>query len=98
MGYAVKSDVRIELFEESEVINKELLSKITKLLKENKEVSEDLYIAADTISFELWGNKNIDYSLCDSIKSMLIKNKIKFEIISCEWVESSDGYYYNTED
>lgn len=51
------------------------------------------------ITFEMGGNKGIDYSELDKIKEYCKKNKIKVNISVSEYIEASDGgYWFNSEE
>lgn len=51
------------------------------------------------ISFRLEGSNFIDYDVLDLIKELLLKNKIKCNIIANEFIEEcAGGYYYSSED
>lgn len=51
------------------------------------------------IEFELTGKGNIDYSVMDKIKKILLKRDIAFAMSSSEFVEAvGEGYYFNSED
>ena len=51
------------------------------------------------IEFELTGKGNIDYSVVDRIKEILLERNVAFAVSSCEFVEAvGEGYYFNSED
>jgi len=50
-------------------------------------------------TFEMSGNKGIDYEDMDKIQDFLHSLRVKYEIVVNEFVESGDyGFYVNSED
>jgi len=75
------------------------IQRIAKEMEKNEafyNISYDLEGAE--ISFEMGGNKIIDYAELDKIKKELIEKKFKVEIAVSEYVEGETGYYYSSED
>lgn len=48
-------------------------------------------------SFTMLGNKTIDYTLLDKIKTYLTKLNILFHIQVSEYIETGDSYFYEKE-
>ena len=59
---------------------------------------EEVEGTSGAITFRMWGNKGIDYGRLDAIKEYCKNKKIGIEINVNEYVESQDGYYYNSEE
>jgi len=51
-----------------------------------------------TISFELSGNKAVDYTVLDKIKELLSKEKLSFSIRANEYCETDGGYFFDSEE
>jgi len=94
MGYAVIAFCDIEAVGR---IKKSVMNKIANIAK--KHSATNIKIGGDFITFELSGNKWVDYQSLDKIKELLLKGKANFEISASEFVECQDGgYYFNSED
>ena len=99
MGWAVVSFVHIDIIDKPTLIDEDVKKVKDRLKKEvlQGDVS-DLSVDLDSIYFELWGNKGVDYAIVDTLKGMLKALKYRFEISAHEYIESCDGgYYYSTE-
>lgn len=79
-------------------ITRQTVRQIRELLddKEHTAFSSD----EKNIWFQLIGNKMIDYAVLDRIKELLLKKKkvSAFSIFANEFVESSDGYDFDSEE
>ncbi len=51
-----------------------------------------------SISFEMEGNKYIDYEPLDKVKQFMLSKKIKFMITVVEYVEGETNYFFDSED
>ena len=69
-------------------------SKIKDIIENEQPLAIEIY--GDSIIFELSGDKGIGYSFMEKIKE-IFKGK-KAEIRCMEYVETQEGYYYNSED
>lgn len=94
MGYAVIAFCNIEA---TGKIKKGVMNKIAEIA--SKHSATNIRTGVDFITFELSGNKWVDYQPLDKIKELLLKQKTNFEINASEFVECQDGgYYFDSED
>lgn len=95
MGWAVIGKCHIELDGE---VNRVRAEVELKRLAEIKGITlEEFSSIEEYISFDIIGNKMIDYAIFDELYEWGEKNKIKMEISSIEYVEdNSSGYYKNS--
>jgi hypothetical protein len=94
MGYAVIAFCNIEA---AAGIKKGVMNRIASIAK--KHLATNVKTGKDFITFELSGNKWVDYQPLDRIKELLLKQKVSFEINASEFVECQDGgYYFDSED
>ena len=94
MGYAVIAFCNIEA---AGKIIKGVMNKSANIAK--KHLATNIKTGKDFITFELSGNKWVDYQPLDKIRKLLLKEKANFEISASEFVEYQDsGYYFNSED
>src|SRR3990167_6512044 len=56
----------------------------------------DVDVCGTEVTFTMSGHKGIDYSPLDEIKNYCKKNNISVEINVNEYIESNEGYWYNS--
>ena len=73
--------------------------KIANSMRQNEAFSNVHYdIKGKEISFEMGGNKGIDYVELEKVKLDITNKNISVEISVNEYTEGETGYYYHTED
>ena len=79
-----------------------IYDQMTNMRDRNKENAfVNLRIDPNQISFEIWGNKEVNYSYLEKIKKQILKELKKkkgFYISSSEFVESDELYFYEYEE
>ena len=93
MGWTVIAFCQID----KESLIESVENHIMKLLRQAG--ARNIENAKGFIEFELTGKGDIDYSVMDKIKKILLERDIAFAMSSCEFVEAvGEGYYFNSED
>ena len=73
-----------------------------KILTKMKEIGKEDFCKLQGkdghISFEMEGNKGIDYDSLEKLRDWIKKEKLSCEISTSGYVEGSDGFYFNSED
>jgi hypothetical protein len=78
-------------------ISKEDIKQLAERMKTNERFYEVSYEGGE-VSFQMSGNKGIDYTELTKIKDELVQKNAKMEIRVTEFVEGDDGFYYSSED
>lgn len=82
---------------DKESLIESLENHITQLLREAG--TRNIENTKGFIEFELTGKGDINYSVMDRIKKILLERDIAFAMSSSDFVEAvGEGYYFNSED
>ncbi len=93
MGWTVRAFCQID----KEGLIESLENHIMQLLREAG--ARNIENTKGFIEFELTGRGDIDYSVMDKIKKILLERDIAFAMSSSEFIEAvGEGYYFNSED
>lgn len=98
MGWSVRADVNVEWTDDNKVTEKEVADTIKELMDayELHEYGEGVEVCYG-VDFSLWGNKVVDYSGLEDLKTFMKNRNVEnFEITASEYAETGSGYYYDS--
>lgn len=79
------------------IVTNDEIEKLADRMEQN-EAFQNVQRDSREISFEMSGNKKINYEELEKIKKEFIDRKAKFEVYVSEYIEGEMGFYYKSEE